>query len=136
MTKDGYKDIEKLKVGNIVLTYNEEKGINEYKKILDVFIYKNKIENLYTISTNNFSFKLTGFHRIYIRRNGAISYIAANKAKIGDYVKYADGTYHRIIKISYVPQIKTVYNLHVEDNNNFYVGSKGVLVHNAAYIGK
>lgn len=129
-TKYGYKDIDKLKVGDYVLTFNEGKNINEYKKIRHVFIFENIDEELYTIKTDNAMFSLTHRHRVYTLRDGKYVYIPAEELNIGDVLRYADGKYHRIVEISSRSIKETVYNLELEDNHNFYVSENMILVHN------
>ena len=131
----GYKDIDQLKIGDYVLTYNEKKKENEYKKINKVFIYDNIDEVLYTIKIDNIEMKLTGHHRVYTYRNGEYVYIAVQDLNVGDDVMYSNGEFHKIIEIKHEKIKKTVYNLSIEDNNNFYVGEQEILVHNNAIAG-
>lgn len=132
MTINGYTDIDKLKNGDYVLSYNEEKKINEYKKITHFFMFEENDEELYTIKTDDTEFSLTAYHRVYTKRDGKYDYIAAMSLKVGDVIKYSDGKFRAITSIGHESIHKTVYNLEVEDNHNFYVGDKGILVHNAA----
>ena len=129
-SKNGYTEIDKLKKGDYVLTYNEDKKINEYKKVVNAFILKDINEELYTIRTDDGEIVLTGHHRLYTYRNGEYQYIAAERMNIGDVVMYSNGEYHKIKSIQHNPIKKTVYNLETEDNHNFYVGEKNILVHN------
>ena len=128
---NGYTEIDKLKKGDYVLTYNEEKGTNEFKKITTVFVLNDLDEELYTIQTDNGEITLTSHHRLYTYRNDLYQYIAAEDMKVGDVVMYSNGEYHKIKTIQHKSIKKTVYNLEIEDNHNFYVGEKGILVHNA-----
>lgn len=137
VTKDGYRDIDKLKAGDYVLTYNEEDGINEYKKIAYVFELKNINEVLYTIKTDDTEIKVTSEHNVYIIKNENRVYtetVEAQKLKKGDTIIYADGTYHKIIEIEKQSINQTVYNLEIEDGFNFYVGDKGILVYHAKRV--
>ena len=127
----GNKDINELFIGEEVLTYNEELKINEYKKIVDIFTFRNMKETLYTVTLdNNEQISATHLHRIYVKRNGVFQYFRAEEVRINDKVLFADGTLHNIIKIDSKEINQTVYNLQLEENNNFYVGDNGVLVHN------
>ena len=129
--ENGYEDIDKLKIGDYILTYNEEKGINEYKKVSYVFVFNDLDEILYTIKTDDTEMRLTHHHRVYTYRDGKYQYLAAENLNIGDVVRYSNGEYHKIKEISHRRIGNTVYNLEVEDNHNFYVGNQGILVHNA-----
>ncbi len=135
VTENGYKDINEIKVGDYVLTYNEKKKVNEYKRVVHLFELKDLHEELYTIKTDDTELKLTALHNVYTKRDGKYLYLAAQDLKTGDIVRYSDGEYHEIIDIKYEPIEETVYNLEIEDNHNFYVGDKGILVHNAVSVG-
>jgi len=126
LTNKGKKDIDKIQIGDIVLSYNEDTGINEYNKVLNVYVHENLTEDLYTLTFDNSTLKVTESHRFYIEGE----WIAAKDLKIGDKVMYADGTYHTIKAISYITESNTVYNFEVENNHNYYVGDKSILVHN------
>ena len=130
MTIDGYKDIDKIHIGDRVLSYNEMIEKNEYQKVTNVFVFKDKDEELYTMTIDGKFISATGYHRFYIKNGKKYSYVPANELKIGDVVRYSDGSYHIIDNIIHSPIKKTVYNLEVDNNHNFYVGN-GVLVHNA-----
>ena len=43
---------------------------------------------------------------------------------------YYDETYHGITEINYIHEIRTVYNIEVKDNHNYYVTNNMILVHN------
>ena len=131
MTIYGYKDINKLKVGDRVLSYNEKTGKNEYQNITNVLVFENKSEVLYTLTIDDGNtIKATEDHRFYTYRDDKYQFIAIKKLHIGDVVQYADGTHHKIINITNVPIKETVYNLTIDNNHNFYVGKNGILTHN------
>lgn len=77
------KKIKDLKIGDIILTYNEETSEKEYKKITKIFSrdYKGKILKV-TFSNKN-DFILTLEHPVYVLNKG---WVKANKLKIGDKV--------------------------------------------------
>ena len=130
MTILGYNNIEKIKVGDMVLSYNEETGLNEFKRVNTLFIHKNVQDELYELKINDEVIKVTGAHRFYIKNNDGYDWIAAKDLNIGDYVKYADNTYHMIDDIKHESVVETVYNIEVQDNHNYYVGNNQILVHN------
>ena len=128
-TLQGYKVIEKLKIGETVLSYNEKLRKNEYNHILDIMIH-DTIELFYTIYVDNETITATGTHPFYIIRNGVGSWVELQDVNIGDYVLYADGTIHQINNIDIDIKAKRVYNLEVAGNHNYYVGLNQILVHN------
>ncbi len=132
LTKNGNIAINKIKIGDIVLTYNEEKNINEYKKVKNVFVINNLNEELYTIKTDDTKLILTSEHGVYTKRDNEFVYVMAKNLKIGDVMRYSNGQLHEITEITSKPLTETVYNIETEDNHNFYVGETGVLVHNAS----
>ena len=133
MTIDGYKDIDKIVAGDIVLTYNEVTKRNEYNKVTNLFKHNPEDINdkLYTLSfDDNTTLEVTSAHRFYIKRNNKVSWIAAEDLKVNDKVLYANGKYHKITAISDTELTSPVYNITVENNHNYYVGDNGILVHN------
>lgn len=135
VTANGYRDIDKLFIGEKVLTYNEKTKKNEYKSVLHTFKFEDAHEELYTIKINgNTEFSLTGYHRVYAYRDGEYKYIPANELVVGDIVRYSSSEEHTITDISYETINKMVYNLETEDNHNFYIGNEGILVHNMESI--
>ena len=41
-TKNGYKKISKIKIGDVVKSFNFNKNISEFKEVVNVFKYENK----------------------------------------------------------------------------------------------
>ena len=130
MTIKGYKNIEDIEVGDIVLSYNIETNKNEFKKVTYKYILKNNEHDLYEFTIDNKKLKVTDEHVIYIKRNGKNILVAAKDIKLGDMMVYYDGTYHEITEINYIHEIRTVYNIEVKDNHNYYVTNDMILVHN------
>ena len=131
MTIFGLRDIDKIKSGDLVLTFNDETGKNEYKRVIEPITHINFIEDWYTLTMDdNSNLRVTQEHKFYIKNEKGIDWVRARELKVGDYVKYADGTFHQIVDLSYASEIHTEYNLEVEDNHNYYVGSQQILVHN------
>ena len=130
MTLLGFKDIDKIKVGEMVLSYNTEKKTNEYKKVTQLHIHKDNTERLYTLIIDGQMLRVTEAHRIFIWHDDEYTLKKVSELSLGDYVMYSNGTLHRVDKITYELQTNTVYNLEVEDNHNYYVDYNQILVHN------
>ena len=128
-TQDGYKNIENIKVGDIVLSYNEITGKNEYSPVLQKMIHFVK-DNIYTLFIENEQIVVTGVHRFYINRNNNLSWISAAELQKNDYVLFADGSWHIISDIKIDLKILTVYNFEVANNHNYYITQSKILVHN------
>ena len=130
---NGYKDIDKMFIGDLVLTYNSKIQKNEYKRIVNVFKFDNMHEELYTIKAGDVEFSLTSQHTVYTYRDYEYKYIPAKKLIIGDIVRDSNGEEYKITEINHKPIIETVYNLETEGNHNFYIGYNEILVHNMSY---
>ena len=124
----GPKNIKDIKIGDFVLSYNTKTGKNEYKQVLKTYIYENQMSDLYSLTVENSTLKVTGKHPFFIKNENGLQWVLADKLKVGDYVMQSNSTFHRIDEISHVNQINTVYNLAVEDNNNYYVSKNNILV--------
>ncbi len=133
-TQEGYKNIEDIKVGDMVLSYNEEKGVNEFSRVNDTFIHDNVLSDLYTLTIEGVDLQVTAIHNFYIKRiedgKEIYDYIAAEDLKVGDQVRYSNGTYHTIEKIIDYYQRDTYYDIEVDNNHNYYVSEQKILVHN------
>ncbi len=124
-TQNGEKNIEKLKEKDLVLTYNEITGKNEYQKI-ERTIESNTKETL-IIKTNNKQIEVTKSHYFYVFEKG---YIKASELKKDYYLLNSNNEKEKIIEIKrkkYDNSIKT-YNLQIAKNHNYY--AENILVHN------
>ena len=130
MTALGYRNIEDLRVGDYVLSYNEKTQLNEYKPILMLYAHKSTSDAIYEVTIDGEIIKVTGAHRFYIKTDTGYTWLAVKEFNVGDYVRYADGTEHMIESLKHYNAIKMVYNFEVKDNHNYYVGKKQILVHN------
>ena len=126
-----YKDIDKIKIGDIVLSYNEKTKKNEYKKVLEVFKHENVDDNIYSLTINNSIIEASSIHPFYVKTINETKLVEAKDLKIGDIVINSDGNYYPITQIV-VKEMKSdnLYNIKVEDNHNYYVSNSNILVHN------
>ena len=139
VTIDGYKNIEDIKVGDLVLSYNEESGINEYSKVTETYIHEDFIDKLYTLTIDGKEIQATSTHPFYVKRvvdgEETLDYIDIRKIKVGDQVRYSDGTYHTVEKVYGYYHQDTYYNIEVENNHNYYISDQNILVHNKGPVG-
>ena len=124
-----FQNIEDVKVGNIVLSYNEKLKCNQYSVVLQTMIH-DTTEILYTLYIENEQLTVTGIHKFLIIHHGKKEWIQASDLRINDLVLFADGTWHRISNITTELQTTTVYNFEVSRNHNYYVGANQILAHN------
>ena len=120
MTSSGESEIENIKTGDQILSYNEKTGTNEFSDVAETFIHESVGEYLVI---NGF-LKVTPNHPLWINGDWA----RADSAKPGDVLKDVDGNPVVIESIETNTGPVTVYNLDVSDTNTFYAES--ILVHN------
>ena len=131
LMKDWYKNIEDIKVGDFVLSYNENSHKNEYNKVIKTFIHENNSNDLYQLSINGEILEVTNIHPFYVKRdwNKWYQWIEAQDLKTWDELLLHNWTYEKIEKIVHRPYQWNVYNIEVENMHNYYAG-KWYLVHN------
>ena len=126
-TKEGLKPIEEVKIGEYVMSRNEESGETSYKKVTDTLI--RSTYNICTIELENGKIKSNTGHLFMVKDKW---WKAAAELKAGDILETADGKC-KVVKSITVEEKGypvTTYNLSVEDNHTFFVGKLGVLTHN------
>ncbi|WP_250675736.1 polymorphic toxin-type HINT domain-containing protein [Paraclostridium ghonii] len=126
-TIDGLKVIKEIKVGDLVLSKNEELGITEYKKVKE--IHKNSTYESCIIKTKNSIIEGTTGHLFMIKDKW---WTPALEIKENDYIELANRSYEKIIGVEYRYREYPIntYNLTVEDNHNYFAGENEVLTHN------
>ena len=124
-TQWGLADIEKLEVGVPVLTYNEETGEQEYKKVKKVMRRMTRRMCAMELS-NGTTLEVTPEHRFF--SNG--EWTPIEELNVNDTLQLKDNSIVVIDNKIIFPTFVKVYNLEIEDNENYYVTEEGVLVHN------
>ena len=126
-TKEGLKPIEEVKIGEYVMSRNEESGETSYKKVTDTLI--RSTYNICTIELENGKIKSTTGHLFMVKDKW---WKAAAELKAGDILETADGKCKVVKSITVEEKAYpvTTYNLSVEDNHTFFVCKLGVLTHN------
>ncbi|MDD5980132.1 MAG: polymorphic toxin-type HINT domain-containing protein [bacterium] len=131
-TKNGLKNIEDIKVGDYVLSYNKETKQTEYNRVYDTYIHTKNNEELFELTINGKVLKVTAAHRFYVKEKGTTEFIwkEAKELKVGDILLDSNNKEQKITNINYYLHFGTVYNFAVENNHNYYVTENGYLVHN------
>ena len=124
-TQWGLADIEKLEVGVPILTYNEETGEQEYKKVKKVMRRMTRRMCAMELS-NGTTIEVTPEHRFF--SNG--EWTPIEELNVNDTLQLKDNSIVVIENKIIFPTFVEVYNLEIEDNENYYVTEEGVLVHN------
>ena len=121
---DGYKPIEDMEVGDIVLSYNTKTTSFEQKKVTELFVH----DEDKTLIIND-TLECTLNHPFF--RDD--EWVHAEELKVGDKILKVDGEYHEITKIETSEETKTVYNFEVEDTHCYF--AEGYLAHNKCFTG-
>jgi RHS repeat-associated protein len=147
-TREGKKPIEEIKVGDEVLSYNEQTAKVEYKPVVQTFTHQaDEVLNV-KIEGEREALGVTPQHPFYVRRardctaNGDDEppsranqtsrgeWVAAGQLQTGDLVRRPNGSWARVEKVEQRVEGERVYNFEVADNHTYFVGEHGVLVHN------
>ncbi|PNV71646.1 TIGR04388 family protein [Leptospira inadai serovar Lyme] len=140
--KGGTVPIETARIGDIALSWNEVTGKFEYKPITQLYVHE--VPQLYNLELDGEEqFQVTWNHPIRVRKKGAeeeigtpenTDWVIVEKLGVGDHVLKSDGTWATLTDIYYHNVKPTkVYNLEVEDNHTYVVGSEvAFVVHNYA----
>ena len=136
-TENGVKNIEDVEVGEMVMTFNHDNDISEYKEVLEVMFKENECVITYVFEDGT---ELTGTkdHPLYVVGKGYASFepqqtlddsgLVVEQIEVGDDVKHLENAPLLITEIKEAG-FEDVYNLkNVQDNHNFYAND--LLVHN------
>ena len=130
LTNNGYIDIDNIKVNDLVMSYNFDKNSNEYSKVIKTFEHKDINDDSYTIISGSIVIEVTSMHPICVSLNNTLEFINAKDLKIGNRLVDYEGNIHEITSITCESVTDTFYNIEVENNHNYYVTEKNILVHN------
>ena len=127
-TENGYKNIEDIKIGEKVYSYNLDNNELELKEVIDTI--RSSTIDTYKMTIGDKTVEMSPRHQIYIIDKG---WTRVYDVKSGDMMLSINGEKIKITNIEYKKYdepIKT-YNLTVEGNSNYFVTNIQVLVHNA-----
>lgn len=124
-TQWGLANIERLDAGVPVLTYNELTGQQEYKKVLKVS--RRMAQRMCVIELSNGEMmEVTPEHRFFCGGE----WVAVEDLQKNNTLQARNGDLLVIENKIIVTKFVEVFNLEVEDNENYYVTEDGILVHN------
>ena len=128
-TENGFKNIEDIKIGDKVYSYNLDNNSLELKKVLNT-IKSNTIDT-YKATIGGKTVEMSPKHQLYIIDKG---WVRAYDLNVNDKLLDVNGKQVSISKIEYIKYDSPIdtYNLTIEGNNNYFVTDIQVLVHNAA----
>ena len=138
MFDNSLKNIEDIKEGDYVLSYNEESGEYVPSKVEKLLVHTEEnteewSEGLYNIITSDGSNReITGNHPVYTKTDAGWKYDNVENLALGDVVKiYNNGEPEEvyIVSIDFIEEdLKVVYNLRLTKPNTYF--AEGLLVHN------
>ena len=128
-TENGFKNIEDIKIGDKVYSYNLDNNSLELKKVLNT-IKSNTIDT-YKATIGGKTVEMSPKHQLYIIDKG---WVRAYDLNVNDKLLDVNGKQVSISKIEYIKYDSPIdtYNLTIEGNNNYFVTDIQVLVHNAS----
>ncbi|AJQ96670.1 RHS repeat/hint domain-containing protein [Gynuella sunshinyii] len=124
-TENGLMSIEDVKIGDMVLAFDEETGELAYKEVTH-FIQHEKSYNFVEIKLETGEvLEATAEHPFYV----AGEWKQANELEAGDKLTLAYGLIS-VQQISREIRTERVYNFTVDTLHTYFIGSDGILVHN------
>lgn len=125
-TPDGYEKIEHLKIGAKVFSFDSE--INEIVHSEVAKLAERPSIGHYEVVVGDEKLLVTGEHPFYVPELNL--FVSVHQLGIGTKVKQVDGPDLPITKITFIRKSIPVYNLSVDNMHNYFVGNRGILVHN------
>ena len=128
-TEKGETRIDEIKPGDMVWSYDTEKGENVLKKVTKV--KESETDVIVHVKTSDGKdINTTMFHPFMTEKEGRREWKAASNLQKGDNLITENGeiVYVEEVRVEKLAESVTVYNLEVEDLHVYYVA--GVLVHN------
>ena len=124
-TRSGLKPIEEIKIGDYVLSRNEETGEDSYKKVTDTLV--RSTQEICTIELENGKINSTTGHLFMVKNKCPVVELVAGDILV---TSYGEDQIVKSIKVEAKGYQVITYNLTVEDNHTFFVNYEGVLTHN------
>ena len=121
-TNNGYRNIEDIKINDIVYSFNETTKKLELNKVTKTFVHQDiEIYNLYL---DNEMIRVTPYHRFYALRNYNYEWVAVKDLKLTDKLFDSNKQLININKIEYIKENNAVYNFEVANNHTYFVSEK------------
>ncbi len=121
-TLTGPLPIEKIRVGDRALVQDSSTGALDYEPVVAVF--HNPPNRTYKLTLDGESVVATGIHRFWKAGQG---WTMVRDLNPGDVVRTLDGTAR--VESVVEAEAQPVFNLEVASGQSFFVGSRGMLVH-------
>jgi tetratricopeptide (TPR) repeat protein len=126
-SSDGKRPIESIRIGDRVLSQNTVTGLLTFQPVLAV--YHNRPSPTLRIATDGEMIIATGIHRFW---KAGLGWTMARELKPGDRLRVLNGV--GVIRSVEAEKIQPVFNLEVAGNQNFFVGTDAILVHDNSFV--
>jgi hypothetical protein len=135
-TESGLKPIEKVEVGDLILSRDEKTGERSFKKA--VATYETPDQRIIEIQFESEdggteTIGATAEHPFWVKARG---WVGAGDLLPGDEVFTSQGGWIKVSGSTWLSKRQTVYNLEVEDYHTYFVGESGAWVHNMCMMPK
>jgi hypothetical protein len=127
-TEDGKRPIITLKIGDVVLAYDESLGRTDWYTVTAIWEHNDPIMEYVTIDGERI--ETTPEHPFFTEEYG---WLPASELRLGVHVRNADDHYGMVQAIKLVRRPQPMYNLTVTDAHTFFVGNQQWLVHNTCF---
>ena len=126
-TEHGHKNIEDIKVGDLVWATDEETGETALKEVVQLF--RNETMEWVHVTVDGEKITCTPEHPFYSPVKG---WTSAIDLRAGDILVMLNGEYVVVEQVQHelLESPETTYNFEVEDYHTYYVGEDHILVHN------
>jgi RHS repeat-associated protein len=131
-TDHGDVPIERIRVGDMVLSRNRTTGKQEYKRVTALTAqHRDKLIEL-RVEGETEPLRPSVNHPFWVLRapSQQPAWIVADSMRVGDLVLDLKGEWRKVLSVKTLEGMKTVYNFEVDDNHDYFVGTTGFLVHN------
>lgn len=118
----GLVPIETLKAGDLVLSQNVRTGALHYRPV--TALHRNPPSTIYRVKLNEEIVPTSQFHRFWKAGHG---WVMARELKPGDELRVLGGV--AAVAEVQTGEVEPVFNLDVDEDHSFFVGRRGVLVH-------
>jgi len=125
VTSDGEAAIGALKVGDLVLAYDQTTKTTGSYTVTAILVHIDNVIEYLTVGGERL--ETTPEHPFFTIERG---WTPAGQLQLGDHVRRADGMTGTIQTIQVVQQPQAMYNLTVAEAHTFFVGQGEWLVHN------
>jgi tetratricopeptide (TPR) repeat protein len=123
----GPRTIESIQVGDRVLSQNTTTGVLSYQPVMAV--HRTRSAATVRVAIDGDAIIATGIHRFWKPGKG---WTMARELKRGDRLRMLGSVVE--VRGVEIDKNQTVYNLEVAENGDFFVGDKGVLVHDSKFV--